>query len=286
MYINSAFLNDSLLNYKDTKNPISISSCGNYRQITVNQLPTYRPRGRLDYQLIYIASGAAHFYFKKNDTETIIPTGTFVLFRPREYQKYIYYGSDHTEAYWIHFSGTNVKNILREYNIDDDTHIFRTGTQFVYSEIFKNIISEIQQKKTGFELLIEAYLKQLFVLISRNKEYVEDDSKSYIQNEVRLAQEYFNDNYAKDISIDDYAASRGMSISWFIRSFKQSTGITPLQYILSQRIINAQILLESTDYSINEISSLVGYDNQLYFSRLFSKQKGMSPREYRNIVKS
>ena len=77
-----------------------------------------------------------------------------------------------------------------------------------------------------------------------------------------------------------------MSISWFIRSFRQITGITPLQYILTQRMINAQILLESTDYSINEISNLVGYDNQLYFSRLFSKQKGMSPREYRKIVKS
>ncbi len=286
MYINSAYLNDSLLNCKDTKNPISVGSCGNYRLISVNQLPTYRPKGRLDYQLIYIASGSAHFYFNNSDKDTIVTAGTFVLFRPREFQKYIYYGLDHTEAYWIHFSGTNVKNILRDYNIDDDTQIFRTGTQFVYSEIFKNIISEIQQKKAGYELIIEAYLKQLLVLISRNKEYIEDDANNYIQNEISIAQEYFNDNYAKEISIDEYAASRGMSISWFIRSFRQITGVTPLQYILSQRIINAQILLESTDYSINEISTLVGYDNQLYFSRLFSKQKGMSPREYRNIVKN
>lgn len=93
MYINSAYLNDSLLNCKDTQNPISVGSCGNYRLITVNQLPTFRPNGRLDYQLIYIASGAAHFYFKSTDEATVIPAGTFVLFRPREYQKYIYYGS-------------------------------------------------------------------------------------------------------------------------------------------------------------------------------------------------
>ncbi|MBD8930640.1 MAG: helix-turn-helix domain-containing protein, partial [Ruminococcus sp.] len=49
------------------------------------------------------------------------------------------------------------------------------------------------------------------------------------------------------------------------------------------RINNAQMLLETTTYSINEISKIVGYDNQLYFSRLFHKLKGYSPREYRKI---
>jgi AraC-like DNA-binding protein len=43
------------------------------------------------------------------------------------------------------------------------------------------------------------------------------------------------------------------------------------------------ILLETTTYSINEISKIVGYDNQLYFSRLFHKLKGYSPREYQKI---
>ena len=49
-----------------------------------------------------------------------------------------------------------------------------------------------------------------------------------------------------------------------------------LNYIT--KLNNAQTLLESTNYTINEISNLIGYDNQLYFSRLFRKQKGMSPQ--------
>ena len=53
--------------------------------------------------------------------------------------------------------------------------------------------------------------------------------------------------------------------------------------IVGTRINNAQMLLETTTYSINEISKIVGYDNQLYFSRLFHKLKGYSPREYRKI---
>lgn len=92
---------------------------------------------------------------------------------------------------------------------------------------------------------------------------------------------YFNENYNKDISIEQYAESRGMSVSWFIRNFKKYTGMTPMQFIVSRRINNAQLLLEQTNYSINEIAGIVGYDDQLYFSRLFRKQKGFSPSQYR-----
>ena len=92
---------------------------------------------------------------------------------------------------------------------------------------------------------------------------------------------YFRKNYNIEISIDKYAESRGLSACWFIRCFKQVTGSTPLQYILNLRISNAQSLLESTDYSIAEVASAVGYDNPLYFSRLFHKQVGMPPKEYR-----
>jgi len=54
-----------------------------------------------------------------------------------------------------------------------------------------------------------------------------------------------------------------------------------MQYILSLRMANAQNLLESTQYNISEIAEAVGYDNSLYFSRLFHKHIGVSPSEYR-----
>ncbi len=72
-----------------------------------------------------------------------------------------------------------------------------------------------------------------------------------------------------------------MSTSWFIRNFKLYTGSTPLNYILNIRISNAQSLLENTKYNITEIAAITGYDNPLYFSRLFKKQTGLSPSEYR-----
>ena len=58
-----------------------------------------------------------------------------------------------------------------------------------------------------------------------------------------------------------------------------------MQYIVSIRITNAQVLLETTDYNVTEIGNIVGYDNPLYFSRIFKKQKGVSPSEYRVQLK-
>lgn len=63
--------------------------------------------------------------------------------------------------------------------------------------------------------------------------------------EMNSAVRYFHENYNKPICIEEYAAEHHMSVSWFIRNFKEYTELTPTQYILSLRISNAQTLLES-----------------------------------------
>ena len=56
MYANSAYLNHSLVDFKDKSRPLIVGSCGTYHLYTKPRLPTYRPRGRIDFQLLYIAS--------------------------------------------------------------------------------------------------------------------------------------------------------------------------------------------------------------------------------------
>ena len=103
----------------------------------------------------------------------------------------------------------------------------------------------------------------------------------FLQDEMDRAKEYFREHYNEDISIEQYAASRNMSTSWFNKSFRNIVGESPLRYILLLRIRNAQVLLETTDGTISEIARIVGYENPMYFSRLFRKEKGMSPLKYR-----
>ena len=112
MYMNTGYLNHSHMDFKDKSRPLIVGSCGTYRLSSHPKLPTYRPRGRLDYQIIYITAGCGHFHFDNVDNETIVPAGNIVLYRPKELQKYEYYGEDKTEVYWIHFTGSNVKNIF------------------------------------------------------------------------------------------------------------------------------------------------------------------------------
>lgn len=223
MYINTGYLNHSHKDFKDKSRPLIVGSCGTYRLSQHPKMPTYRPRGRLDYQIIYISSGLVHFHFDNPENETIIPAGHIVLFRPKE----------------------------------------------------------LQRCQDNYEEMLMLLLRHLLIIFNRKITTEHVIRNEFLDSQMDTAITYFNTNYNRAINVEEYASSIGMSISWFIRSFKKYTGSTPIQFITSLRMTNAQVLLETTSYSINEIAGIVGYNNPLYFSRLFHKQKGCSPSEYR-----
>ena len=283
MFVNSGYLHDSRAPIKDKSRPLIVTSCGTYRLKTVKRLPTLRPKGRLDYQLLYIVSGKGHFYFHGEDR--VVYAGRMVLIQPRQEQRYEYFGEDKPEVYWVHFTGSDVKNILRSYNIPMDDPIFYSGASSTYTYLFKEMIHELQNCKTGYEDLLTMYLRQIFLLVQRTRQEERPTVSTYIQEEMEFARRYFNEHYNEPISIQEYAESRNMSVCYFQRNFKQIVKHTPMQYLLTIRVNNAASLLETTDYSMAEIAAIVGYEDPLYFSRLFRKIKGVSPRDYRNLVK-
>lgn len=102
-----------------------------------------------------------------------------------------------------------------------------------------------------------------------------------IFREMDEAVEYFRQHYSEPISVEIYATEHNVNTGGFIKNFKTYTGTTPAQFIQSVRMMNARVMLETTDNNISEIADLVGYDDPLYFSRLFRKQFGCSPSQFR-----
>ena len=283
MYTNSGYLNHSRVPFIDKSRPLIVGSCGTYRLSSKYKLPTWWRSGRPDWQLLYVASGKAHFYIKGN--EEIVTAGNMVLYQPKQEMHYAYFGKDKPEVYWVHFTGNQVRGILKRHEVPMDGNVFYAGNSPTYGYLFKEMILELQTCRVGYESLLSMYLEQIFVLVQRSRLDKAPVVSSHLQEEMGIARRYFQEHYNEDINIEEYALSRNMSVSYFLKKFKEVTTKSPMQYILGIRINNAVSLLESTDYNVTEISTIIGYDNPLYFSRIFKKQKGVSPSDYRKQLK-
>ena len=94
---------------------------------------------------------------------------------------------------------------------------------------------------------------------------------------------FMKKNYASPITVEDMARKFNFNASYLTRIFKKQTGESPVKYLLRLRIDEAKkLLLEHPDLSVKQISTLVGYEDQHYFSRFFKELTGLSPSEYRN----
>ena len=89
------------------------------------------------------------------------------------------------------------------------------------------------------------------------------------------------DNYAKGLSVEEYASALCVSPSQLYKTVRKHTGHTPLEWITDAVMSEAKILLSNTEKSISEISSSLGILDSSYFSRLFKRYSGMTPSEYR-----
>ena len=280
MYINVAYVDEENPNLEDLSVPLRINNCGYYRVHTTPVIETPHPEGRNDYQLLYIAAGKGEFYFKGSKEPTIVTKGNMILFRPGEPQVYYYYAVDKTEVYWVHFTGWKVEEYLERYELPHDENVFFTGVSPDYPWIYNQMIRELQLQRVNHEDMISLYMHHIFITINR---YIKErrETKNDTINDIERAAHYFKDNYNKQISIEQYAAEHLMSVNWFIHSFKSVMKMSPMQYIISLRIAMAKGYLENSAKNIAEISNEVGYENALYFSRLFRKYTGMTPTEYR-----
>lgn len=104
----------------------------------------------------------------------------------------------------------------------------------------------------------------------------------FVDKDIQRVQEWMQENYQQTSSIESLAELAGIGERTFLRRFKRATGMTPNNYLQQLRVEAARHLLEVSSKGVEEITSLVGYDNPSSFRRLFKRMTGLSPREYRS----
>lgn len=102
---------------------------------------------------------------------------------------------------------------------------------------------------------------------------------------IETAKAYIQNNYSKDISLDDVSRVVNISPYYFSKIFKEDTGENFIEYLTGIRINRAKELLDTTEYSMKEICCMVGYSDPNYFSRSFKKNVGVTPTEYKGCGK-
>lgn len=98
---------------------------------------------------------------------------------------------------------------------------------------------------------------------------------------IKMIMSYIQLNISRKISLKEMAASIGYTTEHLERKFKEETGMTVVQYIARERCYQAALLLEQTDYEIQEISARVGYLDSNYFVKVFKKYMNFTPTAYR-----
>lgn len=110
---------------------------------------------------------------------------------------------------------------------------------------------------------------------------VEQANQNRLGRAVRRAVLYIEDNYGRDLPLEEVAKSVGLSPSYFSSSFKRETGRSVVEYITEFRVEKAIELLCTTNFNTSEVAYRVGFNDPKYFARIFKKSVGVTPSLYR-----
>ncbi|MBO4444615.1 MAG: AraC family transcriptional regulator [Bacteroidaceae bacterium] len=246
-----------------------------------------RPNGAEQFILIYCVDGAGWYVLDGHRYE-VNTNEVFILPPNRSHG----YGSDFNNPwtiYWIHFSGTVAEEYAKGFLVPRSIDPGIQSRITTRNKCFEEIFSIMEQ---GFELsnmqyassLLPLYLGSFQNLLSFRNSVLPGDSWHQMLDITDGLIHYMEETINRKMTKQDFANYCGYSVSQMSHFFKEKTGYAPMAYFTMLKIKKACALLKSSNYKIGQICFLVGYSDQLYFSRVFAQYMGMSPTQYRNTA--
>ncbi|WP_158560278.1 AraC family transcriptional regulator [Paenibacillus contaminans] len=240
---------------------------------------SYGPAVRHYYLIHYVRSG--HGIFRASGKEHTLRAGQIFLITPGEVT---YYQADLDDPWhysWVAFDGMEAASCLRQVDLTTDSPVM-TLTRHVNILSSFDMLEDAKKLSGGRDLRLTGgvYIFLSCLLEAAAGELAHSESKPR-ELYVKAAIEFMEKNFSRRMSIEELASYIGLNRSYLCAIFKEVTQQSPQQYLIRYRMERACELLENVSLSVGDISRSVGYDDPLVFSKMFTKLKGLSPRDYR-----
>lgn len=262
--------------YADVSRYLRINSAGVYEAPPV-PVGVKRDAGRRDFYFAYNLTGITQMLIDGEQLES--GGGSAFFYCPDEPQCYWYEQPPELKCYWIHFTGSCAEELLRASGLMDQ-RVSVLGRAPEICDRIEAIIDEINTPRPGNEQVAAAQLAQLLAQCGRLLKEKRSPDHSGRKTAILASTEFLRQHYSQSISIKQLAGDAGMSLNHFSLSFKQLVGKSPQQYLTDYRLQQAIKLICYCDMSIAEIAREIGYDDPMYFSRVFKKHIRVSPTEF------
>lgn len=266
--------------YYNTAAEIESNICNNADELCVNcagvvnkNYDIINKSKRNDYYLLYMAEGS--MTLEITGKKMSISAGQLIIIKPDILYSYYADTGENVQYLWIHFSGKNAEETVLNFDLSFNT-VMNVGIHQRLFDSWKRMFFELLKKDKYFNISSCCILKEIFITFSR---YLNDrESKQHFWK----SRFYIHEHFDSDISIRELAELENLGETRFRSEFKQSVGMTPKEYIIKLRIETACKLLTDSNASVSGAATLVGYQDAYYFSRIFKKKTGVSPKQYKN----
>ncbi len=257
---------------------LAVYSCGSEK---CRPGHTWGP-GMRDYYLIHlVVSGKG--VIECGGERYNIHAGQAFIFFPSTLVKYYADQEEPWEYIWVGFLGADAPRLAETSGFSTkhpvievaDLEKAKQGILNIYYAKGNSVAAEM--KMCGLLYLFLADLAASFDLVRKN-----DSGLSYLEKAIR----FVHQNYSESIGVSEIAEAAGISRSHLYRIFVEHTGIPPSDFLANYRINQACSLFREHGVSVSEAAYSVGFIDQLYFSRVFKRIKGIPPSKYLEQIKS
>ena len=266
-------------NAEDLSTPLRVNCCG---IVSLGQpFSTFQPQGRNDYYFLYMAEGGMDIWIDGAHFD-IFP-GDLVIYPPHTRFRYAL-SEGHIAYYWIHFTGSMAASLLQECALEPNVLLHPGLHEDAVSAILSLHRCFITRGQ-AFDAECAGYLAVILACTGRRTGAAKPLAPPSAER-VQRSLEYLHSHYSQPVSVQTLSAMEYLSPSRYSAVFRACTGLSPQQYLISLRLRGAKDLILTTDMPLGQIARAVGYEDQLYFSRLFKRSTGLTPSEYRRAVRA